>query len=182
VNESGTSPTLTPTSYLVLGLVGHLGSATSYDLKRAVAGTIGGFWSVPHSQLYAEPARLAALGLLAGDKEREGRKRRTYTLAPAGRHALEDWLRTPSDEGTELRDPSLLKLFFGAQAGPGAVAGVARHAAALHRQRLAAYDALAADPPTHTDLHQLSLLALASRYEAEAVAFWEAVARDPDLT
>jgi PadR family transcriptional regulator AphA len=182
VNESGTSPSLTSTSYLVLGLVGHLGSATGYDLKRAVAGTIGGFWSVPHSQLYAEPARLAALGLLTGAKERSGRRRRTFTLAPAGRRALTDWLSEPTDEGTELRDPALLKLFFGAQAGAGSVAGVAAHAAELHRQRLAAYDALAADPPAHTDLHQLSLLALASRYEAEAVAFWEAVAIDPDLT
>lgn len=176
------APSLTPTSYLVLGLVGHLGTATSYDLKRAVAGTIGGFWSVPHSQLYAEPARLAALGLLHEAREGSGRRRRTYSLAAPGRAALDDWLATPADDGTELRDPALLKLFFGGQASGGAVTRVATHAAELHRARLAAYDALIDEPPPHTDLHQLSLLALASRYETAAIDFWDAVAVDPDLT
>lgn len=172
---------LTPTSYLVLGLVGHLGTPTSYDLKRAVAGTIGGFWSVPHSQLYAEPTRLAGFGLLAETQEAGGRRRRTYALTDTGRAALDGWLATPTDEGTELRDLALLKLYFGGQAGSGAVARVAAGAAAVHRQRLAAYEALVTDPPAHADVHQLSILALAARYESEAVAFWDAVASDPDL-
>jgi PadR family transcriptional regulator AphA len=172
---------LTPTSYLVLGLVGHLGEATSYDLKRSVAETIGGFWSVPHSQLYAEPARLVGLGLLAEHQETSGRRRRTYALSPTGRAVLDRWLATPTDEGTELRDQALLKLYFGGQAGPGAVAAFAAHAAAVHRERLASYEALVTDPPPRVDLHQLSILALAARYEAEAVAFWDAVKTDPDL-
>lgn len=175
-------PSLTATSYLVLGLVGHLGAATSYDLKRAVAGTIGGFWPVPHSQLYAEPARLAAVGLLVEDREADGRRRRTYTLAPEGRHALERWLAEPFDEGSELRDPALLRLFFGAQAGPGGVRHIARRAAEVHRRQLAAFEALIADPPPRTDLHQLSILALAARYEAQAISFWDAVTVDPDLS
>jgi PadR family transcriptional regulator AphA len=172
---------LTPTSYLVLGLVGHLGEATSYDLKRSVAETIGGFWSVPHSQLYAEPARLVGLGLLAEEQEATGRRRRTYSATDAGRAALDEWLGTPTDAGTELRDEALLKLYFGSQAGEGAVAAFAAHAATVHRERLAAYEALVMDPPPRVDLHQLSILALAARYEAEAVAFWDAVKTDPDL-
>lgn len=174
-------PPLTPTSYLVLGLVGHLGRATSYALKQAVSGTIGGFWSVPHSQLYAEPARLAGLGLLVLDQERGGRRRRTYSLTPAGRAALDAWLGTPVDGGTELRDPALLKLYFGGQAKPADVRRVAIEAAEVHRRRLHSYESLVADPPARADLHQLSILALAARYEAEAVGFWEAVAVDPDL-
>lgn len=177
----GSGVGLTPTGYLVLGLVGHLGSATSYDLKKAVAGTIGGFWSVPHSQLYAEPGRLVGLGYLAEEQEEGGRRRRTYVLTPAGRAELDLWLAMPTEEGTELRDLALLKLYFGAQAVPGSVRRVAAHAADVHRRRLAAYDALIDDPPPHADLHQLSILALAARYEAEAVAFWEAVSVDPDL-
>lgn len=173
---------LTPTAYLVLGLVGHLGEATSYDLKRSVAETIGGFWSVPHSQLYAEPARLVALGLLDEQQETTGRRRRTYALTDAGRAALDRWLATTSDEGTELRDEALLKLYFGGQAPHGSVAAFAAHAADVHRERLAAYEALVMDPPPRVDLHQLSILALAARYEAEAVAFWDAVKTDPDLT
>lgn len=172
---------LTPTSYLVLGLVGHRGRATSYDLKKAVAGTIGGFWSVPHSQLYAEPIRLAGLGLLVEEQEAGGRRRRTYALTAAGRSELDAWLAQPTDDGTELRDLALLKLYFGGQAGPGSVQGVAERAATSHRKRLASYEALVASPPANVDLHQLSVLALAARYEEEAVAFWAAVAADPDM-
>jgi DNA-binding PadR family transcriptional regulator len=175
------APSLTPTSYLVLGLVGHLGEATSYELKRAVGETIGGFWSVPHSQLYAEPARLVGLGLLHEEQESTGRRRRTYSLTPAGRSSLDGWLGSPTDEGTELRDLALLKLYFGGQAGSGAVAAFAAHAADVHRAQLAAYERLVADPPPRVDLHQLSILALAARYESEAVAFWDAVKTDPDL-
>lgn len=172
---------LTTTSYLVLGLVGHLGAPTSYDLKKAVASTIGGFWSVPHSQLYAEPIRLAGLGLLREEQEQSGRRRRTYTLTEAGRAELEQWLAMPTDDGTELRDLALLKLYFGAQAGPNSVQRVAERAAAAHRKRLAAYEALVASPPPNADLHQVAILALAARYEEEAVAFWIAVAEDPDM-
>ncbi|MGH9139414.1 MAG: helix-turn-helix transcriptional regulator [Acidimicrobiales bacterium] len=175
-------PSLTTTSYLVLGLVGHLGRATSYDLKRAIADTIGGFWSVPHSQLYAEPARLTRLGLLSEQQEPRGRRRRAYGLTEAGRSALAAWLSAPSEEGTELRDPALLKLYFGGQASPAAVSAVAAQAVQVHRARLAAYEAMVNDPPSHADLHQLAILALAARYEAEAVAFWEAVEVDPDLS
>jgi DNA-binding PadR family transcriptional regulator len=173
---------LTTTSYLVLGLVGHLGAPTSYDLKKAVAGTIGGFWSVPHSQLYAEPVRLTALGYLAEDQETTGRRRRTYTLTKAGRAELDGWLRHPTDDGTELRDEALLKLYFGGQGGAGAVKVVAERAVAVHQRQLAAFEHLVANPPPKVDVHQLAILALAARYEEEAVAFWSAVAVDPDLT
>lgn len=181
-DRSGARPALTTTSYLVLGLVGHLGEPTSYDLKKAVAGTIGGFWSVPHSQLYAEPARLASAGLLRETQEQGGRRRRTYALTPEGRAELDAWLATPSDATTELRDLALLKLYFGGQAGPGAVQRVAERAAAAHRRTLAGYEELVAKPPPNADLHQLAILALAARYEEEAVAFWTAVAVDPDLS
>ena len=172
---------LTTTSYLVLGLVGHLDEPTSYDLKKAVAGTIGGFWSVPHSQLYAEPIRLTALGMLREQQEESGRRRRTYSLTDAGRAELDTWTAMPTDQGTELRDLALLKLYFGGQAPEGAVQRVAERAAAVHRRRLAGYVELVSSPPPHVDVHQLAILALAARYEEEAVAFWAAVAVDPDL-
>ena len=55
---------LTPTSYLVLGLTVRHGPVTSYELKQRVQESLGNFWSFPHSQLYAEPERLA---LAAGE-------------------------------------------------------------------------------------------------------------------
>lgn len=165
---------LTPTSYVVLGLVGALGSCTSYDMKSAIAVSIGYFWPFPHSQLYAEPARLTELGLLEQEQETTGRRRRTYTLTAAGRNALRRWLAEPTDEPTEIRDLAILKLFFGAQADPGDVKGLALHAVDAHRRRLAEYETIARG--LDIEAHQRTTLEMGLRYERAAVAFWTEVA------
>lgn len=105
---------LTQTSYIVLGLVQLAGTATPYDLKRFVSVSVGYFWAIPHSQLYAEPSRLAAAGYLKEKQEAGGRRRKVYSITAKGRKALEEWTARPAEERTELRDPALLKLFFGA--------------------------------------------------------------------
>src|SRR3954447_9251935 len=92
---------LTPTSYVILGLVRELGEATPYALKQAVGLSIGNFWSIPHAQLYTEPERLVGAGLLEGDVETSGRRRKTYRLTDAGREALDAWLAEPPTEFTE---------------------------------------------------------------------------------
>src|SRR4051812_18166763 len=115
---------LTATSHIVLGLVAAAGGATPYDLKRIHAAGVGNFWSLNHAQLYAEPDRLAAAGYLSIEQEKGGRRRKSYELTPAGRSALDAWLSSPTAEFTDLRDPGLLQLFFGAE--PRALAGVQR--------------------------------------------------------
>lgn len=167
------SPPLTPTSYVVLGLLDAFGPATSYDLERAVAGSIGCFWSFPRSQLYSEPTRLAGLGLLGVDQEPTGRRRRTFTLAPAGRAALQAWLGVATEASTEIRDLGLLKLFFGAAASSDQVAANARAQATSHRRQLAQYEQLAAVDMEH---HQRGPLLLGLAYERAAVAFWDELA------
>jgi PadR family transcriptional regulator, regulatory protein AphA len=126
---------LTPTSYIVLGLLERAGGGTPYDLKRMVAVSIGNFWSLQHAQLYTEPERLAAAGLLSERREDGGRRRKTYALTKRGRTALEEWRRTPTDELSELRDPALLKLFLGAD--PSELAPLQLEA---HRRKLAEYE------------------------------------------
>src|SRR4051794_35545389 len=169
-------PSLTPTSYLVLGLVGHLGRCTSYEMKAVVAASIGYFWTFPHSQLYAEPARLVGLGLLAEEQEEGGRRRRTFELTDRGATALRAWLREPTDVPSEIRDLALLKLFFGSQAAAEDVTRIALTAADGHRARLQEYEAIAASVPPDVDRHQLATLALGIRYERASVAYWEALA------
>jgi PadR family transcriptional regulator, regulatory protein AphA len=105
---------LTPTSYVVLGLIEQMQPASPYDLKRAVAMGVGQFWSLPHTQLYAECMRLAEDGLLTERREESGRRRRIYRLTKAGAEALDRWRAEPTGELYELRDAGLLKLFFGA--------------------------------------------------------------------
>src|SRR3954471_13767355 len=103
---------LGPVSYLVLGVVALRGPSTSYALKRFVQLSVGHFWSFPHTQLYAEPARLAEAGLLKETREESGRRRRHYELTESGRARLESWLSESVASPNEIRDLALLKLFF----------------------------------------------------------------------
>jgi len=129
---------LTQTSYVVLGLLAQAGEATPYDLKQIVAATVGGFFSIPHSQLYAEPERLAKAGYLKERREQAGRRRKHYALTEKGRKALKEWLRTPTEELYELRDPGLLKLAFGGDPKALAAAQLASHETRLEElQRMA---------------------------------------------
>ena len=86
---------LTPFSYVVLVLVGR-GGAGPHDLRRmASIGRV--YWDAAPSQWYAEPKRLAALGLLEAEKAPGRTRERThYTLTGAGREALAGWVRTPA--------------------------------------------------------------------------------------
>ena len=127
---------LTPTACLVLGLLAREGPSTPYDLKRHVAATLGHFWSFPHSLLYGEPARLAGLGLLSEEREDGGRRRRIFTITPAGLEALREWLGRPSREPTELRDTGLLQLFFADLGPPDARLAIAAAQLAIHRAKL----------------------------------------------
>src|SRR5947208_4927776 len=104
---------LTPTSYVVLGLVALVGETTSYDMKRLVGMSVGYFWTFPHSQLYAEPERLVEMGLLEERREEGGRRRRLYAITDSGLEELEDWLSDPETPPSEMRDSATLKLFFG---------------------------------------------------------------------
>jgi PadR family transcriptional regulator AphA len=155
---------LSPTAVIVLGLL-ELGEATPYDLKTRVAGSVGNFWSVPHSALYAEPERLAKAGLAEERREAGGRRRRVFSITAEGRRALEAWRAEPTSESAELRDPALLKLFFGAD--PKRLAAAQLPA---HRERLAHYEAIRA----HDDgSGPFIALEAGIRHEHEWIAFWE---------
>jgi len=91
---------LSPTSYLVLGLLAREGPSTPYDLEQHVQATVGNFWSFRHTLLYTEPPRLAALGLVTEVRESEGRRRRVFAITPAGIEALGSWLDRPSGAPT----------------------------------------------------------------------------------
>ena len=85
---------LTPTSVIVLGLL-EFGDATPYELKARVAGSVGAFWSVPHSALYAEPERLAQAGLVAERREQGGRRRRQSRSPPRAARRWRRGARSP---------------------------------------------------------------------------------------
>ena len=131
---------LTPTSYLVLGLLAREGPSTPYELERLVAATLGNFWSFPHTLLYSEPSRLAELGLVTESRESDGRRRRTFSVTSTGLGALTGWLERPVDTPTELRDLGLLQLFFMDLAADEARVRLAEAQLAVHRAKLAEYE------------------------------------------
>jgi DNA-binding PadR family transcriptional regulator len=167
---------LTPTSYVILGLLTLAGEATPYDLKRMIAATVGHFWSLPHSAIYAEPERLVRGGYVEEDREQIGRRRRRYSLTDRGRAALEKWANTPTGEVTELRDLATLKLFFG-----GDPAQLANAQLETFRAAIASYEELkAADPGSEPRGPWLALEA-GIGHARESIRFWEDVlAREQD--
>jgi DNA-binding PadR family transcriptional regulator len=159
---------LTHTSHIVLGLLLMSGEATPYDLKQMVSATVGHFWSLPHSQLYAEPQRLARAGYVTEQREHDGRRRKVYRLTDRGREAVQEWLRVLTPEPYMLRDLALLKLFFGAD-----VSQLAEIQLETHRLQLAEFEALldhaTGDGPPGPRL----ALELGIRHERETVRFWQ---------
>jgi PadR family transcriptional regulator AphA len=170
---------LTPTSYLVLGLVSHLQPCTSYDMKRTVAISIGLFWSFPHSQLYAEPTRLAEAGLLTEERETTGRRRRLYRITPAGDAALREWLAEPAESIGELRNLGLLKLFFGSVLDPAEVSALARAQVAAHEATIEDLEKIRARVASVATPAQLATLELGLRWNRTAADFWAEVETDP---
>jgi DNA-binding PadR family transcriptional regulator len=160
---------LTPTSYVVLGLIEQMQPASPYDLKRAVAMGVGQFWSLPHTQLYSECERLADQGLLSERREKSGRRRRIYRLTKAGADELDRWRLEPTGELYELRDAGLLKLFFGAD--PKTLAPPQLEA---HTERLRQYeDVLQQCREMNAPAGIIHAIEAGIGHESEYVRFWK---------
>jgi len=162
---------LTPTSYIVLGLLEFAGESTPYALKQLVAGSVGYFWTLQHAQLYTEPERLAAAGYVSETREEGGRRRRLYTITDRGRAALEAWRSETTTELAELREPALLKLFFGADPKRLAAAQVE-----ANRARLVEYEAIRDSMPDDVPPGPRQALEMGIRFERAAIEFWEDLA------
>jgi len=88
-------PALTTTSYAVLALLA-LQPWTTYQLARQMERSLGWIWPRAVSRLYEEPKKLVVAGLATSRPGATGRRPSTvYTITPAGRRALTEWLSEP---------------------------------------------------------------------------------------
>lgn len=122
---------LTTASYLVLGMVEMIEPVTPYELKAFAAQSVTNFWSLPHTQIYTQCDRLLEDGYLSEKREKSGRRRRSFSITRDGKKALKAWRDEPADAPIELRDLSLLKLFFGADPKALAAEQLASHESKL---------------------------------------------------
>ncbi|MFF2149245.1 PadR family transcriptional regulator [Kitasatospora sp. NPDC058190] len=171
---------LTPSQYVILGLIARHGAMTPYELKARIEESVAHYWPIPHAQLYRDPPRLAELGLLLEEAEEHGRRRRVFHLTEAGREALGRWLADPTTAPPETRNPSLLKLTFADLASPVEIEALALTQAARHHGWRDEYRGLLAalDPSEPGNAARARLIRLGIQHEQGYIDFWEGLARE----
>jgi len=133
------TPKLTAFSFVVLTLVGE-GGAGAHDLVRMMREGEHAIWSASASQWYAEPKRLADLGLLQAERTPGRTRERThYTLTDTGRAALREWLAEPS-AFTRIQCEPIVRLLAAEYVDPEVLE---RSLAALREPLAESYAALA---------------------------------------
>jgi len=85
---------LNPTSYLVLGMLASR-DWSAYEIAAQVGRGMADVWPRADRQRYNAPKRLLEKGLVSARTEATGKRERTvYSITPAGRRALTEWLAT----------------------------------------------------------------------------------------
>lgn len=102
--------------YGLLGLLNY-SSKTGYELDKIFKGSLNFFWQAQTSQVYRELNSMEKEGLLTSNIEHQEGKpnKKVYSITPAGKQALEQWLAEDNLSDTmAIRFGFLVKLFFAA--------------------------------------------------------------------
>jgi len=156
-----------PIQHAVLGLLED-GPSYGYELKARFEAAIGPQWGrLNIGHLYQTLDRLERDGLVSSERVVADTRpdRRVFTLSPAGRAELAEWLEQPAERTAGYRDELFFKLLVAARQGAAAVTGV------VSRQRayqLAQLRALADLRESHADDALVQLLIDAARLHNEA--------------
>ncbi len=103
---------------VLLGLL-TIAPMSGYDLGQLIRESIHHFWNESYGQIYPNLKRLSAGGFVTGKIEKQKGKpdRQIYSITKKGRERLVRWLEVEPQPEIP-RNELLLKIFFGAQAGP----------------------------------------------------------------
>ncbi len=105
-------PRTATTANAILGLLALRPHWASYEITKQLRRNMRFFWPRAESRIYEETKGLVAKGYARMDLEHVGRRARTvYSITPAGRRALREWLATPP-KGTALECEPLLRVFL----------------------------------------------------------------------
>ena len=141
---------------------------TGYAVREAIRDQLGHFWSESFGQIYPTLARLDSAGLIV--KTGDG-----WTLTPEGRERLLELLRM-DDAPAPPRNPTLLRLFFGAALGPDACRTLieeTRARAVAQLDRFAEVRAEIAADPEHDEHKPYWMMTVsAGEHSARATIAW----------
>ncbi len=101
--------------FAILGFLNYQ-PFTGYDLKKIFDNSVHHFWTADQSQIYRTLTRLTQQGLARVEivEQVDRPDRKVYSITPAGRQALSEWLRGPFPF-EETRSASLIQVFFAGQ-------------------------------------------------------------------
>ena len=99
--------------HALLGLINYQ-PATGYDLKTTFKNSIHFFWNAALPHIYRTLKQMKGQGWITSTVEHQEGKpsRKVYRVTKAGENELLRWLAEPP-EAPELRNPMLVKVFFG---------------------------------------------------------------------
>lgn len=108
-------PALPATAWAVLGTLSFGEELSGYDIKTWADWSLNYFyWSPSFSQVYSELKRLESHGYVRSrSTPGDTRKRRTYSITPAGLDALRMWTRTAPVDRPTLKHSTILHLWLG---------------------------------------------------------------------
>lgn len=173
---------LTATSYAVLSVL-SLRDHSTYDLIGQMQKSMHYMWPRAESNVYAEPKRLVDAGLATVREEWNGRRRRTvYSITPAGRVVLAEWLSAPTAR-QRYESEALVKVLF-AENGScddllATIAAIAADAREIIRHFVMIADEYAAGNGEYPERFGLSGLAARLLLEQQAATLrWAAWAQE----
>ncbi|MCL1802019.1 MAG: PadR family transcriptional regulator [Eubacteriaceae bacterium] len=101
---------------VILGLLSHE-NMSGYDIKKRIENSLSLFWGASYGSIYPTLKELVNKGLATrADELDKGREKAVYSITDRGKKHLASWLEQPASRD-EIRYESLLKVFFGSQAG-----------------------------------------------------------------
>lgn len=142
---------LPATAHVVLGLV-SIRPMTGYELAGYAERSIGNFFPLTRSHIYAELDRLGRLGLLEATEipQETAPTKRVYEITRAGSEALQRWLEDDDMFEERSRNLFLVRIFFGDRTSPDRIEALLNdyeNAARARRDHLTAVVDRLADRP-----------------------------------
>jgi len=160
------------TAAALLGLL-HDGPMTGGQLMAVAERRLGPYWSMTRSQVYRELPALADMGYVREGKPGP-RASQPYVITPAGKRAFARWLS--EDPGLEsLRNPTALRVAFGAHHSSTALKGLYASAADEHTEALAAVREQIKQAKAEGDNYGVAALDFAVAYHKAALTWLKSV-------